>query len=70
MTVHITQPDRSRVTRQAVELEGRAAWRVRLVVEGRAVVAAFLAPGADSAGLGWCQRDQWLTALDVPLEGR
>lgn len=70
MMIRQTAPARTRVRREATALDGRSAWRVRIVVEGRAAAAAFLAAGADSVNLLWCQRDQWLTGIHVPLERR
>jgi hypothetical protein len=68
MTVRTVAPERSRATLERTAVAGRTAWRTRVVVEGQSAVRAFLSAGADSVSLGWCQRDQWLTSLHVPLE--
>ena len=70
MSVHTASPERARAILEPIVTAGKCEWRVRVVVEGRDAVQAFLASGADSVSLGWCQRDQWLTYLSVPLEGR
>jgi hypothetical protein len=68
MTVRTVAPERSRATLEPTVVAGRTAWRTRVVVEGQAAVRAFLSAGADSVSLRWCQRDQWPTSLQVPLE--
>jgi hypothetical protein len=68
MTVRTVTPERSRASLERTAVAGRSAWRTRVVVEGKAAVRAFLSAGADSVSLSWCQRDQWLTYLMVPLE--
>jgi hypothetical protein len=70
MNVGTVTPERSRATLEQAAIAGRAAWRTRVVVEGKAAVQAFLSAGADSVSLSWCQRDQWLTFMAVPLERR
>lgn len=70
MLVHTVRPERARAILEPTVTAGKSEWRVRVVVEGRDAVQAFLASGAASVSLGWCQRDQWLTYLVVPLEGR
>jgi hypothetical protein len=70
MRIRTVMPERSRAILERTVTAGKNAWCVRVAVEGRDAVRAFLATGADSISLGWCQRDQWLTYLVVPLEGR
>jgi hypothetical protein len=68
MIVRTVTPERSSASLERTAVAGRSAWRIRVVVEGGAAVRAFLSAGADSVSLSWCQRDQWLTYLLVPLE--
>lgn len=68
MTVRTVMPDRSRASIERTVVAGRSAWLIRVVVEGDEAVRAFLSAGADSVSLSWCQRDQWLTFIAVPLE--
>lgn len=68
MTVRTVSPERASASLEATIVEGQPAWRARVVVEGRDALRAFLSAGTDSVSLGWCQRDQWLTFLKVPLE--
>jgi hypothetical protein len=68
MTVRTVTPARSRATLEPTVVAGRTAWRTRVVLEGQDAVRAFLSASAGSVSLGWCQRDQWLTFLHVPLE--
>ena len=70
MTVRTVMPERSRASLERTAIAGRVAWITRVVVEGEAAVRAFLSAGADSVSLNWCQRDQWLTYIAVPLEGK
>lgn len=68
VTRRTVSPEHASASLEAIIVEGRPAWRVRVVVKGRDAVRAFLSAGTDSVSLGWCQRDQWLTFLRVPLD--
>ena len=70
MPVDAVRADRVVRRWRRVAVEGRTAYRLHLVVEGRAARDAFLAAQADSVSLGWCQRDRWLTSITVPLRRR
>jgi hypothetical protein len=67
MIVNTVRPDSASVRLVPTLLKGEHAWRIQVTVLG-AAVNAFLAAKDDTISLGWCQRDQWLTFIRVPLQ--
>jgi hypothetical protein len=43
---------------------------MHFTIHGKEAVAAFLSPKVDSVSLLWCQRDQVLSFVIVPLQRR
>jgi hypothetical protein len=62
MTRQVYSPDGSRA-----ELAGS---QMHFTIHGKEAVAAFLSPKVDSVSLLWCQRDQVLSFVIVPLQRR
>ena len=62
MTGRQTQPARAWARREAGRLHMR--------VEGRAAIESFKRARADSVTVGWCQRDESLSFVRVPLRKR
>jgi hypothetical protein len=67
MIASSVRPDSADVILVPTVLKGERAWRLQIAIRG-AAVNAFLAAEDDTIALSWCQRDQWLTSIRVPVQ--